>query len=118
MLRRVGASFVASLLLWLAALAAPVSGTHTSHERELERAGAFGARTICVDRTTLTVRVATPERPVSPTRWSPASPSCAQRIAQSHVRVHDVLLERVRAHVPLALRRTYDAHAPPALPRA
>jgi hypothetical protein len=115
MLRRVAASFVASLLFWLAALAAPSSPTsHAQYGRELELASAFGARTICVERATITLRVSTLERRAAHARWAPDAESCAARIAPAQLRVHDVLVARARAHVPHALRRTYDAHAPPA----
>jgi hypothetical protein len=115
MLRRVAASFVASLLFWLAAIAGPSAPTsHAQYGRELELASAFGARTICVERATFTLRPSTLERRATHARWAPEAEACAARIAPAHMRAHDVLLARARAHVPHALRRTYDAHAPPA----
>jgi hypothetical protein len=108
---------IASLLLWLAAVAGVSSAAARPRSSiELDAAvapSALVARTICVERATVTIGAPVLDRRASHSRWSPSVLSCAQRAIASHTHTHGVLLERPRAHVPHALRRTYDAHAPP-----
>jgi hypothetical protein len=116
MLRRAAGSLVVSLLLWLAA----VAGVSTSTPRARSSLdidagvapGALVVRTLCVERGTITIGALPLDRRAH-ARWSSGALACAQRESASHARVRGVLLERPRAHVPHALRRTYDAHAPP-----
>lgn len=117
MLRRAAGSVIASLLLWIAAVA--VVSTATPRVRssfEVDGAVAPSAlvvRTICVERATITIGAPSLERRASHARWSSGALPWGYSAAASSAYVRGVLLERPRAYVPRVLRRTYDANAPP-----
>jgi len=114
MVRRAAGSVIASLLLWLAAAAGVSSAApRTRAWHELDLPSALVARTIGVERATVTIGAPSLDGRAPHARWSPSALACAQRATASHAHVRGVLLERPRAHVPHTLRRTYDAHAPP-----
>ncbi len=114
MRRRAAGSVIASLLLWLAAIAGVSSATPRLRSSfEVDSPKALVGRTICVERASLTIGAPTLHRGASHGRWSPTGLACPQRGALARARVHAVLLDRERARVPRTLRRAYDAHAPP-----
>jgi hypothetical protein len=114
MLRRAAGSVIATLLLWLAAVAGVSAATPRARSSfEVDAPSALVGRTICVERATITIGAPTLERGASHGRWSSGALTDAARATMSHACVRDVLLDRARAHVPRTLRRTYDAHAPP-----
>jgi hypothetical protein len=114
MLRRAAGSVIASLLLWLAAVAGVSAATpHVRSSFEIDAPSALVGRTICVERATVTIGAPSLERGASHGRWSSGALASGQRTTASYAHVRCVLLDRARAQVPLTLRRTYDAHAPP-----
>ena len=114
MVRRAAGSVLASLLLWLAAVVGVSSTAPRGRAwNELDAPSALVARTIGVERATVTLGAPTLDRRTPHARWLPDALLGAQGRAASRVQVRGVLVERPRARVPSALRRTYDAHAPP-----
>jgi hypothetical protein len=71
------------------------------------------ARAIGVERPTLAAGAPSLDRRAPNARWSAGVLASAQYPSASSAQVRAVLLERPRSRVPRALRRTYDAHAPP-----
>jgi len=114
MLRRAAGSVIVSLLLWIVAVVGVSSAApRTRAWNELDVPSALVARTIGLERATATLGSPTLDRRAPQARWSPSVLSCEECGLASYAYARGVLLDRPRAHVPYALRRTYDAHAPP-----
>jgi predicted lysophospholipase L1 biosynthesis ABC-type transport system permease subunit len=105
---------IASLLLWLAAIAGMSTSTpHARSSFEIDAPSALVVRTICIERATITLGAPSLERRAPHARSSSGALACTLRAKAAHALVRGVLLERPRARLPHTLRRTYDAHAPP-----
>jgi hypothetical protein len=114
MLRRAAGSVIASLLLWLAAVAGvSAAAPRIRSSLEVDAPSALVGRTICVERVSLTLGAPRFARGATHGRWSSGAVANTADQVTPHERVRVVLLEHARAHVPRTLRRTYDAHAPP-----
>jgi hypothetical protein len=74
---------------------------------------AVSVRAVGVERPTLATGAPTLERRVSRAVGAGSALANAAHSSAPAAHVRALLLDSARAHVPRALRRTYDAHAPP-----
>jgi len=106
---------LAALLLWVLSAAAAILPT-TPATRAWSMADAptaLIARAISVERPTAVTRGPTLDRRVPQSRGASGALAHSIYAYASPTYVRAALLQRPSVHVPHALRRTYDAHAPP-----